>query len=470
MTKSKRYSFGKLETFNDLQSIKMDGEPIWPILRLKINEELRDKDGVTSRTFKLSFSKVLKLLGTFFFGVKELLLMGNYDYWVFSSSDRRKKIGRHYVDRVAGSLILEFPKTLMIENPYPKGCHFRKQEIVDTHIISRTIFFLGVRILEFFVNKNIKLENESLLIELLDQNDIKLDYHSILRNHIAQYRLMKFILRKAAPKAAFFVYAASSMGFVKAFKEKCIPVIELQHGVINKEHNAYNISKDYSTLFFPDYLLTYGENELSFFDEGNYFIRPDKVFPIGYSFFEEFSKETPNLSYEKNIRNQYGKIVVFSLQEPFEEFVFPFLLKAAELDDSVFYMLIPRNISGDYEHLPLPENMVIEKTLNIYECLRIADVHLTVNSTCSIEALYFGVPNILFDHDNWASSYYAKILKDPRHTKYVKTAEELIYTLNSNKFDSKKVIIEKSGVFFTRNFIENIKNFLKKELLISTDE
>jgi hypothetical protein len=448
----------------------MDGEAIWPILRLKINEELRDKDGVTSRTFKLSISKVLKLLGTFFFGVKEILLMGNYDYWVFSSSDRRKKIGRHYVDRVACSLVLEFPKTLMIENPYPKGRHFRKEEIVDTHIISRTIFFLGVRILEFFVNKNVKLENESLLIELLNQNDIKLDYHSILRNHIAQYRFMKFILRKASPKAAFFVYAASSMGFVKAFKEKRIPVIELQHGVINKEHNAYVISKDYGSLFFPDYLLTYGENELTFFDENNYFIHPNKVFPIGYSFFEEFSKEASDLSYEKNIRNQYEKIIVFSLQEPFEEFVFPFLTKVAELNISVYYILIPRNVLRDYGHLELPKNMIIEKNLNIYECLRIADVHLTVNSTCAIESLYFGVPNILFDYDNWATNYYANILKDPMHTKYVKTAEEFIFALNSGEFHSKKAIIEKSMRFFTRNFTENLRNLLKKEIVTSANE
>jgi len=467
--KKRRLSLIELEDAFDTQSIKLNGDSIWPVLRLRLNEELRAKDGITSRTFKLDFSNITKLVKTIFYGIGVLFTLKSYKYWVFSSSDRRKRIGSIYVDRVAGSLVGHLPKTLTIENPYPKGGHFRKKLINDSNIISQTVFYVGVQITKLFVAKKVTIENEPVLLELIEASGFSLDYNAILRNHVAQYRFMRLILKRAGPKAIFLVYSASSMGFIKAFKEKSVPVIELQHGVINNAHQAYSISKDYNRLFFPDYLFTYGKHELSFFGEGNYFIDAHKVFPVGYSFLDEFSKIPPKLD-KTEIQKGYEKIVVFSIQEPFENIVFPFLVRVAALDQSILFLMVPRNVDRDYAHIELQKNMVIEREMNIYECLQIADIHFTVNSTCAIEALYFGVPNILYDYDNWARSYYENILNDKKHTKYVITPEEFIFVLNENNFYSKKSIIEKSAVFFTRNFIKNADNILEKEILIERNE
>ena len=443
----------------------MDGDSVWPIIRFKINEELRNKRGLNSRTVKLNIRLVFTLIRTLFYGFKEVTRFRNYEFWVFSSSDRRRKIYDKYVDRVMEPILNEYPNAVEIENPHPLGHHYSKKELNNKNIISQTIFFLGVKIIGLFLNRKVELENESELNKILKDIGVTLNYRALLLNHKSQYLFMRFLLRFAKPKAVFFVYAASSMGFIKALKEMNVPVVELQHGVINELHYAYNVYKDFGYKFFPDFLLTYGKMETKIFTTNNYFIDSNRVLPIGYYFLEEFILSNVANQNAKKLKNEFDKIIVFSLQDPFEKHIFDFLSRAAPLDTSILYLLVPRNPMKTYGEYELPNNIRIERRNNIYECLKIADFHMTINSTCAIESICFGVPNILYDYNNWASKYYNNILNDTGHTIFVNSPKDLLNSVRKHVFYVKEKIEKESSNFIKKGFTENLKNAIESKIL-----
>lgn len=471
MKNSKEVSLSDIEKKYDVEKITLNGECIWPVLRFKLNEELRTFSGLKSRTFKLDASILPKLIKTLFYGFHELFRIKSYDYWVFSSSDRRKSLKDVYVDRVIEPFSTQFENTLMIENPYPLGFHYKKSEIPKCNIVSRTPFFLAIRIIKFFLREKLEIRNEEVLAKILEDTGVNINYLAILKNHQAQYRLMKLMLRFKVPKLACFVYAASSMGFIKALKEAGVPVVEVQHGIINARHHAYNYPKDFGENLTPDYLLTYGDNELKVFDENNFFMSDQRaVIPAGYYYIDAISQIPLRSAVEAKLRQKYKKIVVFSLQDPFEEFTFPFIKEVALQDPSVYYLLVPRNVNKSYQDLTLEENMGMCKDLNVYECLQMADFHATINSTCAIESLFFGVPNVLFDYEEWASDYYQDILNDAKHTKFVKSSQEFVEVIHSSPFYPKAKIIEESRLFIKRNFSENMKYAVNHKILGSLNE
>jgi len=355
----------------------------------------------------------------------------------------------------------------VIENPYPKGGHYKRKEVDVEAILSQTIFFAIIKLFYIFGPKTPKINNEELITTILDENEIHLNYRKLIRNYISQYRFMKFLLRFAKPQAVFFVYAASSMGYIKALKEKKIHVIEIQHGVINKSHNAYNLNKNYGRQLLPDYLLTFGQLEKKLFSDNNHFIDSEKVFPVGYYFLDQLVNASSHSATSQEVKKGYETIVVFSLQDPFEDFIFEFIIEAARLSPQVFYMLVPRDPEKPYSGIAEIENLRIERNLNVYECLSIADVHATINSTCALEAPCFGVPNILYDYKGWAYDYYSSVLDDQGITVYTSTAAAFVESLNTNTFYGPKEIREKSRQFFEPDFSENVRKVLSKEILKS---
>ncbi len=62
-----------------------------------------------------------------------------------------------------------------------------------------------------------------------------------------------------------------------------IPVVELQHGVINPYHVGYSFPGDRSKETFPDYLFTFGE---FWGDTVSLPIPDDRVYPVGYPHLE----------------------------------------------------------------------------------------------------------------------------------------------------------------------------------------
>ena len=101
--------------------------------------------------------------------------------------------------------------------------------------------------------------------------------------------------------------------------------------------------------------------------------------------------------------------------------------------------------------------MVFIKNSNVYELIKQSDVHVTVYSTCAIEALALGKPNVLVDIDGQTTRYLGKSLKDNPFTKIVNEEEEfydnIISFENLDELTIKKTITSE----IKPNYKENIK-------------
>ncbi|WP_405208879.1 hypothetical protein [Aquimarina sp. LLG6339-5] len=448
-----------MEVGYDTESITIHNQAVWPVIRLKINECIRSEEGIVSRSFNIRSNINYNSFKTLFFGFRHLLKFRKYKYWFFSSSDRRKKVNGIYEDRVIEGLIGESDR-LVFENPYPLGKHYPINSLGKINIISQSPFYLGEIIFSKLFRIKSKIQNEQVLKTIVDDYGLSFNYKICIQKYWGQYLFYKTILRFHKPKVVFLVYSASSMGMIKALKERNIPVVELQHGIINEKHLAYNVFKDFGNFFYPDYLMTYGEKELEVFHEENYFITPKNVIPVGYYFLERSRK----IKKPENKYLGYNKIVVFSFQEVFENQTFDFLNDAASLDPSICYVIIPRNVNNSYKQIKLMPNIFIEREINIYDALKICDIHATINSSCAIEALTFGVPSILYNYDNWSSSYFKSIFGIDGSGYYVKTPEKFIEVIKKNNFASSKQIMKNGETFFKKDFLENFGKLLNQRI------
>ncbi len=160
MNKEGNIDLKHIENEFDTQSIKSGDTYVWPLIRFKINEEIRNRQNLSSRTFKLDRRKLSSLLGTLFYGILHLVHLKRYPFWIFSSSDRRKRLNDKYVDRVTEGLISLYPQSLVIENPYPRGGHFRKSQLYPQNIVSQTIFFALPELVRILSWKKPKIVNE----------------------------------------------------------------------------------------------------------------------------------------------------------------------------------------------------------------------------------------------------------------------------------------------------------------------
>ncbi|WP_215224741.1 hypothetical protein [Echinicola shivajiensis] len=454
-----------IEKEYSLESVKVLNDPIWPVLRLKLLEELRKKNGMGSRSIQINGSFFRHLAKNLFYGFGDLLKIKNAEYIFFSSSDRRKKFEGLYHDRVIEDALVSLDNAFEIENPFPSGIHFKRGQIPTRHIIGQSIFYVGVNLFERIYGKKIKIENENILKDILKEYNVNLDYRGLTRRFLGQYYFMRFLLRRLDPKIVFFVYSGSSYGFIKALKEKRVPVVEIQHGIINERHLAYNVNTNLGTNLFPDYLFTYGNQELKIFDESNYFINSDNVVPIGYSFLEKYNKKSKEITkFEEQLRKRgFTKLVAISFQEPFEKQLIDFVNNAIKFDERIAYILFLR--SEKYQlSTSIHRNIIIANKFNIYEGLQISDFHVTINSTCALEAFSFGVETILLDIENQASTYYGDKLKGFKSVSFVSSPKELAEKINVQPFVSKDEISEEGKEFFVTGFRENFIHETKKIL------
>ncbi len=136
-----------------------------------------------------------------------------------------------------------------------------------------------------------------------------------------------------------YVYAANSLG---------LPVIEFQHGTLNPSHYAYNINKNYDRKFFPDALLTFGLSEIETFNDENFYIKRDQVYPVGSFVIDRIVQNAPRDDKFSKLTQAYNRVVAFSALDEFEELYIPFLKEISEKSPETAFVLMPRHRSKDY--------------------------------------------------------------------------------------------------------------------------
>lgn len=298
------------------------------------------------------------------------------------------------------------------------------------------------------------------------EEDFGLDVNAtnVIELFEARRKVFTCLFRIMRPQALLLTCYYGKEPAIKAAKRLGIKVIEVQHGVIGKEHPAYNVYRDLDRSCFPDHLLVFGGQELTTFNNPRFIYRTN-VHPVG-SFYVDYVRTLyrPERQLHERISG-YKRVVGVTLQWTYERRLINFIRETAKLDSSVLYVLIPRVQKKEYSGMGFPQNIVVIMDKNFYELMTYCDFHSTVNSTCALEAPSLGVQNILVDIDGSASLYYEKVLSDDRVTRFANTPEEYVAILKDFDRLDRDTVCQLHQGFLAMNYRENIRNFVKTYLL-----
>lgn len=450
-------SLTEIERDYDVLSVTAHGEKAWPILRWHYAYAIDTKSSPKPRR-----KNTIDLLHEAFYGISNWYGETKFLFFSDSAQSTRRFIDGEYYDRLVDPIIDELnPKAcLLIEIPSPK--HRPRTTTHTKRITSYTLIEICARILEKFEESTL-IENYEILKAIQAKYGINIADEKILRLYRVKKRLYNILYKHLQPRAIFFVEYYRDIARVKAAKELDIKTIEVQHGSIGSEHPAYNSHLKIDGEYYPDLMLAYGEGEKQNPIDG-FFYESDQIYPVGNFIIDYVNESYPAEKALQQDISKYVKSAAITLQKTVVDEMMRFIIEAAELDDDILFLIVPREPLN--QNWSLPENVRIVTEPNFYQLMKYVDVHVTAFSSCALEAPSLGVRNILININDYAKIYYGGLLRDEVITRYVETPTELVDEINKLMPIDKDAVMKKNSAFITPHYRSNLKRILRELKLL----
>ncbi|MBU2995974.1 hypothetical protein KO500_05995 [Cellulophaga baltica] len=451
-------SYSQIEKDFDVSKIKHKNTCIWPIIKSYLITLEPSKNEILKKTSSQVIWTLLKGVVPDIFSIYKVYKSDN---WVFTNSERRYAINNIHFDRITSGLLKYTTNYVLFENPIPKGkTKFKKLQKGEFIIGMSFIFFIQFILLKLIKKPNIKGLKKLEKYLKKDLESIKNIYH---RYHVG-FLFYNFIFKFKKPKAVFVVCYYSNFGLLKACKKNKIPVIELQHGLVTKEHRAYNFSSYYGDEYIPDYFLSYGPYFTNIIKSTN-FVSEENILDYGYSFIFEVNKNLEKSIEFTEISKKFEKVICITGQlENTDTELLSLINSVAEKFSKICFIYKPRNTNNNVNFLKRNNILKWEK-INTYELIKFSDYHMTVYSTCALESLALGTPNISVDIDGLYSTHLKGIIGANKYNHVVtdkKSLESLLDHIKSSKNNSKKVAESSNYIFSPMISRDSFYNFFNK--------
>lgn len=384
-----------------VKNVKYNDIPLWPFLRIIFYNTLFyvGNTKIDYRHFKILkkfFSYFCKLTNAFFKTYIPYLFKKNVVFLFTDTAEVRYVDGKAF-DKISFELInieKDIVPVVTYVNDKKKNCFSRS--------IDNSLLLLFARLTPAHFDENF-LEGVQILDELKTMYNLDLDFMPVIKDVVRSINYYNKFFTKRCPKRIYVncYYSIQKMAMTYVAKTKGINVIELQHGNLSRQHYAYNSAVDIIPNPYPNYLLSFGENYKKVVSP---FVYKQENIKIVGSFYLDFVK-----SHQKTNRNlfaiKYGEIcrtiITVASQSIIDKRLMDFYVKFADRHKDFFILFVPRYIES-YHNTNLPENFVIEKNLDVYQCMQNSNVVSTVFSTCCFEALALEKPVLLVNIDNLA--------------------------------------------------------------------
>jgi hypothetical protein len=432
-----------IEKKYDLEKLKINNLYAWPILRQRVYFEIIKKK--FDFNAKLRTRSNLKLLKNAFYGIEHVFKLKKYDFLFFNNADKRtltisNKQYDVFFDAWADKVGQD--KSLFIEWAIDK--HFPKSQTYSKNTISDLLFKFCCYICSKFVKT--KISDYTVLNKIKKEYDFDFNLEKELRIKVGEIIFFKFIFRFVKPKTIFLISSFTKTSIVIAAHLEGIKVYEMQHGFIGENHQFYNSAYNFESMYYPDYLISFGETEKTKMPQG-FIFNQHQIIPVGSLQLEDIKENFHSSKLESTLK-PYDKVFCVTLQTVKEKELLTWVNALASKNKDWFFIIKPKNNKLDYTKFTELNNCSLLPEVSTYMALKYSHYNITIYSTTAVEASFFGVKTLFYNIENLSSKYfdvdsmYAALI-DPD-----KPFDESVLSLDT----------EKGKLYFTSNYSINVAN------------
>lgn len=425
--------FFSFEKRNKLFEKKHKNLFIWDILRFEIYYDILWNNKTSSSHQEKRSPKILILKEIYFFILS--LIIDKCTYLFFTASRNRDDQGFFFDQNLEDSL-QACPGAICYES-YERKAKNRKSDRIT---VFNPIFVIRYFFKFFYKNHDFKEIVSLVKSEYSESNISESQINDLIICFQIDYKFYRFVFKMKKPRAIFITQNGIQKGLFAAAKSLGIPVIEVQHGIIDEGHISYSYSPDISYTAMQLYLPTYFFSFSDFWTK-SIFYPVKQTLAVGNSFFYSTKDKIDNS------KNKVGILVASSD-------VFGSDLKNLVLDFSkfntqpVYFKLHPNQFfEKEYyvEQFKDCKNVqVITNEKSIYELLEISKAILLIQSTALYEALYLKRIGVIYKRQSYIRHEH---VFDKRNVYLVDNAKELSLAIEKEYLEE-----EASYLSFFDNF------------------
>ncbi|MBP2201422.1 CDP-glycerol glycerophosphotransferase (TagB/SpsB family) [Methanococcus voltae] len=308
-------------------------------------------------------------------------------------------------------------------------------EIISVY--NKPLLFAQKPLKYIYIEKFFKLKHLSKIKKIAKRPEFQaLEKHSKINNIydiVLYYTIYYEAFKKIKPKKVVIMNSPLGITYAMhlAAKDLNITSIEIQHGIIHKNHPAYIIPERYrSTYTLPNYLLSYGTYEKKLITNNSIW-GENQVIPIGCSRYDFLANYKVD---ENKLRKKYDisedKKILFWATNSFD----PITYNNGEREQSAdeifstiknnddWHLIIKFHPNEDYnssfkfyEHYKNKydlENCTILgfEEINTYDCIAISDCFISRGSTVGMEAILMNKPVVNIELiESWDLSMFKEL-------------------------------------------------------------
>lgn len=395
------------------------------------------------------------------------------DVKVMISSHPRRVLHEGMYECTYTSILAEaLPDALLLErpNPYEHLDPIPEKNIlyVDRSIIESNIFYKWIDIVCKKKKANLLKEIKQQIGPVLDeinrvyQVNFSIEHYTMaVYRHILLYRSKRKyyekLIKKYKPKVIMEVvsYLPECLILSELGKKYRIPTIELQHGVIDATHPAYNFGPGVDLPQLPDYIFEFSDYWKAVAPKT---FSQEQIKVVGYPYFERELKKYKKEKTEPEKENFTKKICFISqwtigtalsqLAIRLEQ-----LLKEAGENYKIYYKLHPGEYKDWKEKYPWLLNSDIEVIkqgdISLYEMFSECHIQIGVASTAIFEGMGFGLKTLIYQISD------AEVFEEAcnkGYARFINHAEEILEEVKSLEIGN----TEERQSFWKMNSLQNI--------------
>ena len=443
-----------IETYYPVEIIEYDGIKLWPFLRSNMftiyycsdqdsNPAIMKKCSLMRRVWEAITTTSLKVM------------FKKNAAFVFTDDVGVKKYNGAYIDRIMQGIFDIEPETIPCVIKLMSKAIVAKNKYINSDFIIFIIKLMRV----FYKTKKVDIKNISVLDDIIAYLKIEFDYSKYLDLFKILLDFYSWYFNVIKP-SKIYVNCYYDFWRLPAFfiaKRMQIPVIEMQHGLINRSHIAYAGFKNITPNPYPDYLFVFGDKFKSAISE--YVYPHGNIFSVGSYYINLMlkSKERNVELFNRKYFDIKDKIVItVASQYDIDKEILDFIIEAAKLDNRLFFIFIPRFVK-DYHSEFKNECILIETDFDVYQCMQNSHITSAVVSTCAVESLIFGTPVVMMNIKGLALFNYQSFFSDINSVFYADTPAEYVELVKQAIQLDRNVVCEEGRLFFADNYEERLQ-------------